>query len=56
MEHRGNQMNPLEMDASHTVAKQVQEIGFTDSMVCYDENDRNVTYDLLTQKGLILLF
>lgn len=54
MEHRGNQMDLSEMDAFHTVANQVQEIGFTDSMVCYDENDRNVTYDLLTQAGLTL--
>lgn len=53
MEHRGNQMNSSEMDAFHTVANQVQKIGFMDSMVCYDENDRNVTYDLLTQAGLI---
>ena len=54
MEHRGKQMTPSEMDAFHSVANQVQEIGFTDFMVCYDEEDRQVTFDLLTQAGLVL--
>lgn len=54
MEHRGEQMSPSEMVAFHAVASQVQEIGFTDSMVCYDGDDRQVTFDLLTQAGLIL--
>ena len=54
MEHRGDQMTPSEKDAFNAVARQVQKISFTDLMVCYDENDRNVTYDLLTQEGLIL--
>lgn len=54
MRHRGDMMTPSEMEAFRAVAGQVSTIGFTDSMVCYNEEDRQVTFDLLTPAGLIL--
>lgn len=54
MKHRGDQMSSSEMDAFNAVARQVQEISFTDSMVCYDEDDRHVTFDLLIKTGMML--
>lgn len=47
-------MNLSEMNTFRSVAEQVSNINFTDSMVCYDEVDRQVTFDLLTMTGMIL--
>lgn len=54
MKHRGDLMTRSEKDAFGTVAAQVSKIGFTDAMVCYDEDDKQVTFDLLTSAGVIL--
>ena len=54
MMHRGDLLTPNEMPNFWSVAKQVSEIEFKDSMVCYDERDRQITYDLLTPNDTIV--
>ena len=54
MKHRGEILTPNEMLGFWSVAKQVSEIEFQDSMVCYDEEDHQITYDLLTPTGTIV--
>ena len=54
MMHRGDLLTPNEILNFWSVAKQVSEIEFKDSMVCYDEGDRQITYDLLTPRDTIV--
>lgn len=52
--HRANQMSPNDLDGFWTVAKEMTILDFTDSMVCYEPEDRQITYDVLDKSGLVL--
>jgi hypothetical protein len=52
--HRSEQMQPGDMDDFWTVAKEIAWLDFTDSMVCYEPEDRQITYDILDKSGLVL--
>lgn len=53
-EHRYDMMTPSDVDGFWTVAKEVNWLDFTDSMVCYEPEDRQITYDILDKSGLVL--
>ena len=52
--HRAEQMKPDDMTEFWAVAKEITWLDFTDSMVCYEPEDRQLTYDILDKSGLIL--
>ena len=52
--HRSELMHPYDLDGFWTVAKEVTSLDFTDSMVCYEPEDRQITYDILDKSGLVL--
>lgn len=52
--HRADQMNSNDMDGFWTVAKEITFLDFKDSMVCYEPEDRQITYDILDKSGLVL--
>lgn len=52
--HRSELMHPYDLDGFWTVAKEVTSLDFTDSMVCYEPDDRQITYDILDKSGLVL--
>ena len=52
--HRSELMHPNDLDGFWTVAKEVASLDFTDSMVCYEPDDRQITYDILDKSGLVL--
>ena len=47
-------MSPNDLDGFWTVAKEMTILDFTDSMVCYEPEDRQITYDVLDKSGLVL--
>lgn len=53
-EHRLEKMEPSYIDSFWSVANEVTWLDFTDSMVCYEPEDKQITYDLLDKSGLIL--
>ena len=53
-QHRGAQMCCNDIDGFWTVAKEVSLLKFTDSMVCYESEDRQITYDILDKTGVVL--
>lgn len=53
-QHRGDQMCCDDIDGFWTVAKEVSFLNFTDSMVCYESEDRQITYDILDKTGVVL--
>lgn len=53
-DHRLDMMSKLDLDAFWTVAKEITWLDFTDSMVCYEPEERHITYDILDKTGLIL--
>lgn len=54
MTHRAEQMQPDDLNEFWAVAKEITWLDFTDSMVCYEPEDRQLTYDILDKSGLIL--
>ena len=52
--HRLELMSSDYLDSFWDVAKEVEELDFTDSMVCYEPDDRQITYDILDKSGLVL--
>ena len=52
--HRSELMHSNDMDGFWNVAKEVTQLDFTDSMVCYEPDDRQITYDILDKSGLVL--
>ena len=52
--HRADQMLSDDLDGFWTVAKEITFLNFTDSMVCYEPEDRQITYDILDKSGLVL--
>lgn len=52
--HRSELMHSNDMDGFWNVAKEVTWLDFTDSMVCYEPDDRQITYDILDKSGLVL--
>ena len=52
--HRADMMSKPDLDGFWTVAKEVTWLDFTDSMVCYEPDDRQITYDILDKSGLVL--
>ena len=52
--HRSELMHSNDMDSFWSVAKEVTWLDFTDSMVCYEPDDRQITYDILDKSGLVL--
>lgn len=53
-EHRIEMMEPSDIDGFWSVANEVTWLDFTDSMVCYEPEDKQITYDLLDKSGLVL--
>ena len=53
-EHRLNLMSATDIDNFWAVAKEVSYLDFTDSMVCYEPYDKQITYDILDKSGLVL--
>ena len=52
--HRADQMQSGDIEEFWTVAKEISFLDFTDSMVCYEPDDRQITYDILDKSGLVL--
>ncbi len=53
-QHRSVQMSKADMDEFWTVAKEVALLDFTDSMVCYEPEERQITFDILDKSGFVL--
>ena len=52
--HRAEEMSKADIDDFWSVAKEIAWLDFTDSMVCYEKEDRQITYDILDKSGLVL--
>ncbi len=52
--HRIEMMSDDDINSFWSVAEQIETLNFTDSMVCYEPREREVTYDILDKSGLIL--
>jgi hypothetical protein len=53
-EHRADMMTQPDLEEFWTVSKEVTFLDFTDSMVCFEPDDRQITYDILDKSGLVL--
>ena len=52
--HRSEEMSKADIDDFWSAAKEVAWLDFTESMVCYEKEDRQITYDILDKSGLVL--
>lgn len=52
--HRGNLLTSQQEEDFLFVAKQVKKLNVVDSMICFDQEDNQITYDLLTKGGFVL--
>lgn len=52
--HRADRLQPGDVEEFWSVAKEISFLDFTDSMVCFEPDDRQITYDILDKSGLVL--
>lgn len=53
-EHRADMMSDPDFEKFWAVANEVSYLDFTDSMVCFEPDDRQITYDILDKSGFVL--
>ena len=54
MKHRGDNLSDEDMREFESVARQLPEIGVKDSMVTYEQGNRQISYHLLTKQGMVV--
>ena len=53
MMHRGETLSPEDMREFEYIASQLPAIGIKESMVTYEQEDRQISYHLLTKDGMV---